>query len=355
MWMEELENGKVRYVERYKDPWTGKSKKVSKTFSKHTRQNEKAAYEILQNKIKEKIDSNINEEVRLHELLDLFLKAKAKTCRESTIAAHRSTLSRIYKMPNIIANEIGSKFIKKYLPDTRTFLHRWRLMINWGLDQQLINNTKAKIKVPQQPKRIYDDKRLVNLNDFRALKEQSWTFAQQMFIALFELQLLTGLAFGEAAALTNDDVDKQYLSVTKNYVTTVNKVTPPKRPRRVRDIQITSDIAEVLTRAKSIKASMFFTYKNFKPNNLIFCTSQGNHIHVSQFNKFLKDNLGKTVTSHNARHTYATTLLENGVPVDTVARLLGHDGTLSVQQTYGHVTDLIKKRDFELVKDIKIV
>lgn len=36
MWMEELPNGKFKYFERYKDPYTDKLKKVSVTMEKKT-------------------------------------------------------------------------------------------------------------------------------------------------------------------------------------------------------------------------------------------------------------------------------------------------------------------------------
>lgn len=38
MWMEELPNGKYKFFERYKDPYTEKLKKVSVTMEKKTPQ-----------------------------------------------------------------------------------------------------------------------------------------------------------------------------------------------------------------------------------------------------------------------------------------------------------------------------
>ncbi|XCY69914.1 hypothetical protein ABG808_07315 [Streptococcus iniae] len=56
MWIEELENGKFKYIERYRNPLTGKSNKVSVTLDKNSKQAENKARNLLQNKISKKMD-----------------------------------------------------------------------------------------------------------------------------------------------------------------------------------------------------------------------------------------------------------------------------------------------------------
>lgn len=49
--------------------------------------------------------------------------------------------------------------------------------------------------------------------------------------------------------------------------------------------------------------------------------------------------LAQPITFHIARHTSATTvLLSNGVPLETVSKILGHE-RISTTQIYAHVTD----------------
>lgn len=69
-------------------------------------------------------------------------------------------------------------------------------------------------------------------------------------------------------------------------------------------------------------------------------------------NKYLKEimlqlKIKKTITFHSARHTFATTVtLCNGVPIETVSKLLGHT-KLSTTQIYARVIDSKISNDFE--------
>lgn len=62
-----------------------------------------------------------------------------------------------------------------------------------------------------------------------------------------------------------------------------------------------------------------------------------------KFNAFLKEiaiicGINKYLTSHTARHTFATTItLEQDVPIETVSQMLGHK-SIRTTQIYAKVT-----------------
>ncbi|APU69444.1 site-specific integrase [Christiangramia flava] len=74
-----------------------------------------------------------------------------------------------------------------------------------------------------------------------------------------------------------------------------------------------------------------------------------------KINKYLKEimlqlKIKKTITFHSARHTFATTVtLSNGVPIETVSKLLGHS-KLSTTQIYARVIDSKISNDMECLK-----
>ncbi len=56
------------------------------------------------------------------------------------------------------------------------------------------------------------------------------------------------------------------------------------------------------------------------------------------------------ITHHDLRHLYATILIEHGIDIPTVARLLGHkDGGVLAMRTYGHLRDEHARKSLERV------
>ncbi|MCL6219916.1 site-specific integrase [Zunongwangia pacifica] len=76
-----------------------------------------------------------------------------------------------------------------------------------------------------------------------------------------------------------------------------------------------------------------------------------------KINQYLKElakqsKISKRLTFHVARHTFATTVtLSNGIPIETVSKLLGHT-KLSTTQIYARVIDSKISDDMEKLKDI---
>lgn len=58
--------------------------------------------------------------------------------------------------------------------------------------------------------------------------------------------------------------------------------------------------------------------------------------------------IGKRVTSHDARHTFATWCLNKGVSMETLAKFLGHSSTKSTQ-VYAKIVDKTIEREFDML------
>jgi len=58
----------------------------------------------------------------------------------------------------------------------------------------------------------------------------------------------------------------------------------------------------------------------------------------------------KEVTFHSARHTFATTVtLENGVPIESVSKMLGHTNVRTTQ-IYARITDTKVNHDMTVLE-----
>jgi len=72
-------------------------------------------------------------------------------------------------------------------------------------------------------------------------------------------------------------------------------------------------------------------------------------------NSYLKEiadscEINKNLTFHMARHTFATTItLSNGVPIESVSKMLGHQ-SLKITQHYAKVLDEKLSEDMNLLK-----
>lgn len=78
------------------------------------------------------------------------------------------------------------------------------------------------------------------------------------------------------------------------------------------------------------------------------------HISNQKLNSSLKEiadkcNITKNLTFHMARHTFATTItLSNGVPIETVSKLLGHTKIVTTQ-IYARVIEQKISKDMQIL------
>ena len=95
--------------------------------------------------------------------------------------------------------------------------------------------------------------------------------------------------------------------------------------------------------------------------NLFFSDVSGNHLNYFSYNKCLRDTSKKVldkninITSHVMRHTHVALLAEQGVPLDVISRRLGHSDSKITREIYFHVTQKMKERDNQRIKNIQIL
>jgi integrase/recombinase XerC len=154
-----------------------------------------------------------------------------------------------------------------------------------------------------------------------------YSFESERNKAIIDVLYTTGMRCAELAGLKNEDVDfgTQSIKVTgkRNKQRLIPFAIPLKETLQnymaVRDEEI-----------QAIEEKSFFVRKDGRPlsNNMIY------HIVKKQLAKV--PNLSKR-SPHVLRHTFATSMLNNGADLNAVKELLGH-ASLSSTEVYTHTT-----------------
>ncbi len=139
-----------------------------------------------------------------------------------------------------------------------------------------------------------------------------------------------GLRFGEIAGLTRKDIDlpNMVIHISKQYgLVDKGKYTfkTPKSNNGFRDVPIPPRLAARLNDFINKRHIVDMTGRIFPLNESSYVNAR-----IKKYHPFC--------SIHQLRHTYATTLLANGVDVKTVAALIG-DKVETVIKTYVHYND----------------
>ena len=158
-------------------------------------------------------------------------------------------------------------------------------------------------------------------------------------LAMFFLELCTGLRKGELAALRWEDlnterrtlrIDKQAMSVPGGGV----KVTRPKTETSIRTLSVSKEVIRLLEEEHAKHPDNPYMFPSPATDGMYYPDAI-NRLHE----KILKGAGLKHIRLHDLRHTAASTMLQNGVDIKTVSGMLGHYDAGFPLRTYTHTTD----------------
>ncbi|WP_339700293.1 site-specific integrase [uncultured Marixanthomonas sp.] len=152
---------------------------------------------------------------------------------------------------------------------------------------------------------------------------------------LFVFSCYTGISYVDIMNLTADNVMKSI--DCGNWITTKRKKT--KSAVKVPLLRKAEEIIEKYSNhpMTAVTSSLLPIITNEKLN--VYLKEVANHVGIK-----------KNLTFHMARHTFATTItLSNGVPIETVSKLLGHT-KIATTQIYARVLEKKVGEDMEKLK-----
>ena len=152
---------------------------------------------------------------------------------------------------------------------------------------------------------------------------------------LFLFSCYTGLSYTDVMALTQNNISigidgEQWIFTTRTKTDTTSRI--PLLPVARNIIEKYSNRPDIINSG----------------NLLPKLTNQRLNSYLKELSDICEFN--KTLTFHCARHTFATTVtLTNGVPIETVGKMLGHK-SLRTTQIYAKILDTKVSSDMQVLK-----
>lgn len=364
MWMEELPNGKYKFFERYKDPYTEKLKKVSVTMEKKTPQARNQAAILLQEKIKQKLGEKQHfvSDITFEKLYEEFEENWKHGVKNSTVYASKNVKKEILKqiegdyLVRNIDRRLLQKVIDQLLQDGRS--HNYVSKIKFKLNQIMkfavrMNyiDTNEMLFV-EMPRKVIttDDLRKKNTKyldqkEFKLfiqnLKEEALCdYRITKYIRIAKVLFLTGMRYGELAALNyKEDIDfsKKTIHIKHTYDFRQKERTTPKTIKSDRVITAPQKVLDI------IKEQIIENATNGFDTDFIFINTLGEPITNARVISALKRHgqkigIDKNITTHMFRHSHISLLAELGIPLTAIMDRVGHSDSKTTLEIYSHVT-----------------
>lgn len=225
-------------------------------------------------------------------------------------------------------DRVVRRLLKRLAPHTvSTAITLLKRTINYGVRRDLCKPLSFSIDLPKVVKKI-DNKRnrYLSVEEAGTLLETLRRHSEQTYrMALVSLN--TGMRFGEIASLRWQHIDIKTRTI---------KVMDPKNSEN-RMVFMTDAIFE-----------MFEGLEKEKPDKLVFPSRVGgiqsdasHSFHRSVDELGLNDGIDDRrlkVVFHTLRHTAASWLVNQGITLPVIAKILGHK-TLQMTERYSHVND----------------
>lgn len=135
MWVERTQKGNYKFVESYKDPNTGKNKRVSVTYEKNTSAIRKQALKELSDRIAKTMDKGSH--TTYNEAVEVYLKSI--NIKPTTLKLKRNTLkfmAKYFYNGDMYIDKITSAYIRDFYLTGKDYISRGNMdslkaFLNW--------------------------------------------------------------------------------------------------------------------------------------------------------------------------------------------------------------------------------
>jgi integrase len=219
-------------------------------------------------------------------------------------------------------------------------VHLFSASLNAAVDAEVIpSNTAARIKLP---KGAQAPERFLTRDEYDAILDQLPTARDQL---VANLLVNTGLRWGEMAGLhtARVDLNRGLFRVAEIFSEAAGQIKAYPKGKRLRDVPLTPQLVTAV-RAVTLRTTCGVQHSaGICRSGLVVTTGRGAPMRDSNWSPVWREAVERAgvghVRIHDLRHTYASWLLQAGVPLAEVGQLLGHVSTQTTAK-YAHLVAL---------------
>ena len=363
MYIEELPSGKYKCVERYLDPFTGKTKRATHTIDNKSRAQIKLAKEIIENKIDEALSLTNKKDYTLSEIIDRYMEYQERNCKVSSVGTTRAfcnTLKRIFG-GDLLPCNLTTAYIYKSLDASveknsskNRIIARMKALTKWALSEGLIEDATWIDRL-----RLYKTENVKKDISLKYMEKEELNklishIEDEQYRFIIQFLALSGLRIGELIPLTYDDVDmaNKTIQINKTFNPAKKIILDPKTYTSARAVHIQTELYKLLKEIIkfSKEQQVIFGYRS----DLLFPRVDGGYLIYqklnNRFKRYTSQILEHELTLHSLRHTHASLMFENGMTLEAISERLGHKGGNITKEVYLHITNR-KKAEYNKQMD----
>ena len=306
-------------------------------------------------------EGNDTTDVLFSEWLKEWLIMVKPELKPTTYGNHQSIINRIlvpyFEVKRITVTQLTARHIQTFYAERlekvkATTIHKYHSTISralkYAVDEGLIEKTPMeKVKKPRAER--FSAKFLLRSEAialFEAVKEHKLELG--VILAAYY-----GLRRAEIVGLRWESIDFEQNTITIEHTVTVAQVDGKKRiiesdtaktQTSLRTLPLVPQFREVLLKLKEDKkrnAKLFGKSYNHKEGRYIYTDILGYRIRpdylTAEFPRFMEKNGFRRLRFHDLRHSCASLLLANGVPLKQIQDWLGHSSFKITADAYAHL------------------
>ncbi len=271
------------------------------------------------------VERNVSEHTRVAYLADIeefneFLHSRDRTSAHMTLLDVNTDTMRAY-LAHLHGRKLKKVSINRKISSLRAF-YKYALREGW-----IKNNPAEAVQAPKMEKYMPT---FLSVDETFALLEASGsnnTAAGLRDRAMLELFYSSGLRLGELAGLNKEDV---------NFNGALVKLRGKGKKERI--VPVGAQALAAIDRYLSATANVRKEFLTDSSGGALFLNSRGKRITTRSIARIvdaatIKSGIGRKISPHALRHSFATHLLSAGADLRSIQEMLGHE-SLSTTQKY---------------------